>query len=463
MGKQYKSLKPQDIEFIQKQKLFYLASCSDKEVNLSPKGYDTIRVIDPNKLVYASYPGSGNRTHRDAVNDGAFTLVFNAFEGGALIVRIFCKANVITKEDSKYNEYLNLFNINEGLIRNIFEFNIYAVESSCGMSVPIMEYKSERNELKDWAKDMDKRDKLEAYKTKNFNPVNLSTIIKRSKNTTHKELENGFKYIEIKNTHAEAKIALQGAHIFHYQAHNKKPLLWLSDLAYFEKGKAIRGGVPICFPWFGPHRYDQTLPQHGFARNQNWKLLSEDDLEDGSTQLQLQLTHNDETKALWEYNFLLIFNITIGKELTMQLTTINCDSEAFDITQALHSYFNVSNITNVSVEGLEKSIYYNSLDKGLEKQHTAISIEEEIDRIYLDSSPKITLVDKEQKIELDQEGSNSLVVWNPWKEKAKAMADIQDNGYKTMLCLETANAMKDFILLAPNESHTLKVTISQKT
>ncbi|CAA6809849.1 MAG: Pyridoxamine 5'-phosphate oxidase [uncultured Sulfurovum sp.] len=176
MGKQYKSLKPQDIEFIKKQKLFYIASCSDKEVNLSPKGYDSIRVIDENRLVYASYPGSGNRTHRDAVNNGEFTLVFNAFEGGALIVRLFCKAEVINEEHEKYQAYLNLFNIHETLIRDIFEFNIYAVESSCGMSVPIMEYKSERNELKEWAKDMDKRDKLEAYKAKNFTPINLKEI-----------------------------------------------------------------------------------------------------------------------------------------------------------------------------------------------------------------------------------------------------------------------------------------------
>ncbi|CAA6820525.1 MAG: Pyridoxamine 5'-phosphate oxidase [uncultured Sulfurovum sp.] len=176
MGKQYKVLKPQDIEFIKKQKLFYIASCSDKEVNLSPKGYDTIRVIDENRLVYASYPGSGNRTHRDAVNNGEFTLVFNAFEGGALIVRIFCKANVIGKEDGKYQEYLNLFNINKALIRDIFEFNIYAVESSCGMSVPVMKYKHERNELKDWAKDMDKRDKLEAYKASKVTPIDLKKI-----------------------------------------------------------------------------------------------------------------------------------------------------------------------------------------------------------------------------------------------------------------------------------------------
>ncbi|CAA6820507.1 MAG: Aldose 1-epimerase [uncultured Sulfurovum sp.] len=277
--------------------------------------------------------------------------------------------------------------------------------------------------------------------------------------TIQKELDNEFKYLEVNNAHAQAKIALQGAHIFHYKAHDKPQLLWLSEKAYFENGKAIRGGVPISFPWFGPHKYDTTLPQHGFARNQMWKLMLNQELADGSTHLQFLLTPNEATKALWNYNFLLIYNITIGKELTMELTTLNCDNEAFEITQALHSYFNVSHISNVSIEGLDKCIYYNSLDKGLEKQHGTMHIEEEVDRVYFDANSKITLLDQEQELVLDQEGSNSLVVWNPWKEKSKTMTDMQDNGYQSMICLETANALKDFVLVAPNKSHTLKVSI----
>jgi len=176
MGKQYKTLKANDIEFIQKQKLFYIASCSGGEVNLSPKGYDTIRVVDEETLIFASYPGSGNRTYRDAANEGEFTLVFNAFEGGAMILRLFCKAEIIDKEHPKYPSYLELFTIKESVIRNLFAFHIYAVESSCGMSVPYYEYKGERNELKEWALDMDSKDKLEAYKAKRFNPPNLHNL-----------------------------------------------------------------------------------------------------------------------------------------------------------------------------------------------------------------------------------------------------------------------------------------------
>ncbi len=176
MGKQYKTLQPRDIDFIRAQKLFYIASSSGKEVNLSPKGYDSIRVLDASTLLYLSLPGSGNRTYRDAVNNGEFTLVFNAYEGAPLILRLFCKAKVVVNEDEKYQDYLDLFNICEGIVRNLFLFHIYAVESSCGMSIPIMEYKEKRNELKEWAVDMDRRGKLEEYNEKKFTPPDLNDL-----------------------------------------------------------------------------------------------------------------------------------------------------------------------------------------------------------------------------------------------------------------------------------------------
>lgn len=176
MGKQYKNLTQENKEFIKEQKLFYIASSSGKEVNLSPKGYDSICVINDNLLIFANLPGSGNRTYHDAINDGEFTLVFNAFEGNPKILRLFCKAQIISKSNEKYQLYLQHFLFKEEVIRDIFELNIYAVESSCGMSVPIMEYKEDRNELIDWAIDMDKKGKLEEYKAKKFTPPSLENL-----------------------------------------------------------------------------------------------------------------------------------------------------------------------------------------------------------------------------------------------------------------------------------------------
>lgn len=176
MGKQYKSLTDDDREFIKEQKLFYIASCSGKEVNLSPKGYDTLRVIDEKTLVFLSYPGSGNRTYSDALNDGEFTLVFNAYEGVAKILRLFCKAKAIESQSEKFYEYVELFSEKESIVRDFFEFSLYAVESSCGESVPFMEYKSDRNALRDWAVSMDEKGNLKEYKEKHFVPVDLKNL-----------------------------------------------------------------------------------------------------------------------------------------------------------------------------------------------------------------------------------------------------------------------------------------------
>ena len=176
MGKQYKSLTDKDMEFIKQQKLFYLASASDKEVNLSPKGYDTIRILDENSLVFLNYPGSGNRTYRDAKNSGEFTLVFNAFDGNAKILRLFCKAKIVDSQDGIFSKYLELFQEKEALVRDFFEFNIYAVESSCGESIPFMEYKGDRKSLKNWVIKMDKNSKLEEYKENHISPPDLEKL-----------------------------------------------------------------------------------------------------------------------------------------------------------------------------------------------------------------------------------------------------------------------------------------------
>ena len=176
MGKQYKKLTQEDITFIKEQKIFYMASCSCGEVNLSPKGYDSIRVLNSNSLLFMHYPGSGNRTHRDVSNDGEITLVFNAFVGEAKILRLFCKAEIINAEHEKFEEYAKRFGENPNVVRDFFIFNIYAVESSCGMSVPIMEYKEDRKQLRNWAVKMHKNGQLDVYNEKTFTPVDLSKV-----------------------------------------------------------------------------------------------------------------------------------------------------------------------------------------------------------------------------------------------------------------------------------------------
>ena len=176
MGKQYKQLTDKDIAFIKEQKLFYIASSSTKEVNLSPKGYDCLRVQDPSTLLYMDYVGSGNRTHRDAEANGEFTILFNSFDEKPMILRLFCKATIVEGKSESFYEHLKAFDEKESLVRNFFIFTIYAVESSCGETVPYMEYKGERNSLKEWMVKMDDSDKLEQYKQDHHIPKDLKTI-----------------------------------------------------------------------------------------------------------------------------------------------------------------------------------------------------------------------------------------------------------------------------------------------
>jgi len=176
MGKQYKTLKQKDIDFIKKQKIFFLASSSGKEVNLSPKGYDTLRVLDEQTLLYLDFPGSGNRTYRDAMAGGEFIVMFSAFEGKANITKLFCKAEVVGKENAQFDELLSHFDVNPVEVRQVFIFSIHAVETSCGDGVPYMKYEGERPSLKEWASKMAKNGKLESYMEAHKEPPVLPYI-----------------------------------------------------------------------------------------------------------------------------------------------------------------------------------------------------------------------------------------------------------------------------------------------
>jgi hypothetical protein len=176
MGKLYAKLEQKDIEFIKKQKVFFMASCSDKEVNLSPKGYDCIRVVDNETLIYMDFPGSGNRTYRDVVAGGEFTLMFTAFEGAPNITKLFSQAEVIEKNDGRFEGYMHHFDVEASNVRQLFVFKVYAVETSCGMAVPYMKYEKERKALKKWAKNMAEDGKLEAYMDDHKEPPVIANI-----------------------------------------------------------------------------------------------------------------------------------------------------------------------------------------------------------------------------------------------------------------------------------------------
>ncbi|MDF1881225.1 pyridoxamine 5'-phosphate oxidase family protein [Sulfurimonas sp. MAG313] len=176
MGKQYKELSHFDMNFIKEQKVFFIASCSSKEVNLSPRGYKSIYIQDSTTLYMIDYLGSGNRTQRDINEDGEITLMFTAFESKPKILRCFCKGACLDKDSNAFKEASLFFNEDMNAVRYILKFTLYAVESSCGMSVPLMQYQEDRTELREYALDMHKQGKFEDYVQEHKVPVNLKKL-----------------------------------------------------------------------------------------------------------------------------------------------------------------------------------------------------------------------------------------------------------------------------------------------
>ncbi|MEA1982114.1 MAG: D-hexose-6-phosphate mutarotase [Campylobacterota bacterium] len=274
-----------------------------------------------------------------------------------------------------------------------------------------------------------------------------------------KKKENGFEYIEISNAKADAKIALQGAHIYEYKHQGEQDILWLSPTSQLEKGMAIRGGIPICWPRFGV--LDKSMPAHGFSRTTEFSLLSIKEIDEETTEVTLTLEDNKETRKIWDFSFRLEVIFTISDTLSVETKTTNRDSKEFMITQALHTYFDISSIHNIKIGGFENCPYLDTLTNKKELQGGTITISSECDRVYQEVHKDIVLKDKEREILISAQGSSSCVVWNPWIEKGSRMSGMKPDAYKEFVCIESANAYDDAVLIKAGESHTLKVTLSR--
>ena len=271
-------------------------------------------------------------------------------------------------------------------------------------------------------------------------------------------IANDFIVADIDNAHATARIALQGAHIMTYQPHGQAPVLWLSPLAKFEAGKSIRGGVPVCWPWFGPHASEKTFPGHGFARTVPWQVIGAEELAGGATQLTFEIIASDQTRAQWPHLGGVQLIATVGKELRVELVTRNGGDTAFALGEALHTYFHISDVANMTITGLEGCAYIDKVDDSqLKTQHEPIAIQAEVDRIYVYTKADCLINDSglKRRIRIHKQGSDSTVVWNPWTDKAHRMGDFGDNGYRNMVCVESANAADNIVTVPPHERHRL--------
>ena len=273
------------------------------------------------------------------------------------------------------------------------------------------------------------------------------------------EIEHGFVYAEINNARAHATISTYSGQVLSYRPKNQQhDLLFVSDQAYYEDGKAIKGGIPVCWPWFGADPDDQGRPAHGFVRNRQWEVSSSKSLADGSTQVVMSLVDTAETRKIWPHPFRLDIVITVGDSLKVALVTHNSGDESVTISQALHSYFHVGDISKVRVLGLDGTEYLDKADDSIRKtQAGPVLIEDEVDRIYTGVSDELVIDDASlgRKIRITSSGCSTAVVWNPWIEIAASMADLDDNAYRHMLCVETANAGPETITINAGDEYRL--------
>ena len=265
-------------------------------------------------------------------------------------------------------------------------------------------------------------------------------------------------FIEVENSVASAKMALQGAHIFHYKRKGKGTVLYLSDTSTFKKGKAIRGGVPICWPWFGPNKEDSSLPNHGFARTSLWEHTATEVLNDSLTKVTLKLHSSPDTLTLWPYVFSLTLDIYVGEVLRLELTSKNLDTKPFTLSSALHTYLAIDNIYETQVKGLEKKHYFDKTKNDFVTQEGDINFIKEVDRIYQNVENDVIVKDTMVQHSIHTEGTNTIVVWNPGEVLANSMADLSK--HTQMLCVESANVLDDSVILEAGESHTLTQTIT---
>jgi D-hexose-6-phosphate mutarotase len=272
------------------------------------------------------------------------------------------------------------------------------------------------------------------------------------------EVAPDFITLKVTTAFSTATIALQGAHVMTWQPKGQKPVIWLSKAAKFAPGKSIRGGVPLCWPWFGPHATEAGYPGHGFARTIPWSLLDARQLPDGRVRLEFKPVMNDAANAQWPHPSIVRNVVTVGQELVIGLTTRNTGTTPFPLGQALHTYFEIGDIRQTSIAGLEGCTYIDKVAGGKsKKQKGAVAFAGETDRVYLDTSGCCGIIDPVLKrtILITSTGSRSTVIWNPGAEKAAKMGDFGKQGGNRMVCVETANAADDVIILAPDETHRM--------
>lgn len=269
----------------------------------------------------------------------------------------------------------------------------------------------------------------------------------------------GLSTLKITNDRGAADVLLHGGHVLSFQPAGAAPVLWVSPRSPFTAGKAVRGGVPVCWPWFGP---DPRGAAHGFARSTTWQLAEAAEFADGRTRVTLALSDSTASRALWPYAFRLELAVTIGRELDLALTAINTDKTPWSWHGALHTYLAVTDVRRTTVEGLDGCAYLDAPSNGSERnrvQEGLVTFTDEVNRRYFETDRTLVVADDVRRIRITKAGSNATVVWNPGPTRAGAMPEIGDL-WPGMVCIEAAVFGAGRVDLPPGCAWTLRQTVA---
>jgi glucose-6-phosphate 1-epimerase len=278
------------------------------------------------------------------------------------------------------------------------------------------------------------------------------------------ETENGLAKAAISLGGMTGELYLQGAQVTAWQPAGERPVLFTSPNAAFEPGKAIRGGIPIIFPWFGPSRQASAAPQHGFARTATWCLDRVERPGTGSLTLTLSLGDGDVRSRFWPEGFRAIYDVTFAPTLSLRLAVQNRATHFITFEEALHNYFAVSDVTAVAISGLAGTTYIDKTQASQRERQAAalVSVGVETDRVYLDTPAQCVIEDRgwSRRIVIEKNGAASTVVWNPGADKATMMADLGDPAWRGMVCVEAGDIADDEVRLAAGGEHQMSAVIS---
>jgi glucose-6-phosphate 1-epimerase len=276
------------------------------------------------------------------------------------------------------------------------------------------------------------------------------------------EGHGGLARVEINTPLAHGEIYLHGAHVTSWRLAGSEEVLFLGSKSRWEEGQAIRGGIPICFPWFRGKADDPHAPAHGFVRTRSWQLYSIVENRAGVA-VTMFIESDEQTRRWWPGEFRLVHRVTFGSELKLELTCINTGRTQFQFEEALHTYSRVVDVRNVCLRGLDGIRFLDNTDANKEKVQVGdLTVASQTDDAFMNTQNTVDLLDPKmaRRIQLQKSKSTTTVVWNPWQEGARRLQDLDDGEWMQFLCMEASNVMGAAVTLAPGHEHTMTAVLA---